>query len=90
MPATGPQIVAARALLQWKQADLAERSGVAVSTIKRLEAMSGPLTANRSTIGAILAALEAGGIVLLSDGETLDGGRGVRLRKDPQQEGNAE
>ncbi len=47
MPATGPQIVAARSLLQWNQTELAERSKVAVSTIKRLEAMPGPSDSQR-------------------------------------------
>lgn len=80
MTATGPQITAARALLQWTQSDLAERSKVALSTIKRLEAMDGPLSANPTTIDAVLRAIEEAGVILIPEnGE----GRGVRLRKRP-------
>lgn len=81
MHATGPQIVAARALLQWTQSELAERSKVAASTIKRLEAMAGPLSANPATIDAILRALAEAGVMLLDEGDMTDGGRGVRLVK---------
>lgn len=81
MPATGPQLTAARALLQWTQADLAEHSKVALSTIRRLEAMGGPLSANHATIDAVLRALTDAGVILLNDGDIEDGGRGVRLRK---------
>uniref|UniRef100_A4WNS9 Putative transcriptional regulator, XRE family n=1 Tax=Cereibacter sphaeroides (strain ATCC 17025 / ATH 2.4.3) TaxID=349102 RepID=A4WNS9_CERS5 len=56
------QIKAARALLRWSQADLAEASGVSLPTIKRLEAASGRIGGRSATSAAILSALQAGGI----------------------------
>lgn len=71
------QIKAARALLSWSQEDLAERSGVSVPTIARLEATDGPIGGRRSTAAAIRAALEQAGVAFLDD----DGhGTGVRVR----------
>ncbi len=58
---TAPQIRAARAFLNWSQGDLAEKSGVSAPTIKRIES-KGPDSSSLSTIKAIKAALEAGGI----------------------------
>lgn len=75
------QIRAARALLRWDQRDLAEASKVSLPSIKRLEAQSGPLAAQERTIDAIKSAFGGAGILFLEDGETVDGGAGVRLRK---------
>ena len=72
------QIKAARALLGWSQADLAEKSGVSEPTIARLESADGELGGRELTAERIRAAIEAAGIVFIeSDG----GGAGVRLRK---------
>lgn len=79
---TSEQVRAARALLRWEQKDLAEASKVSLPSIKRLETIPGPLAAQARTVEAIRAALEAAGITFLADGEALDGGRGVRLRKE--------
>lgn len=79
---TAEQLRAARALRRWDQAILAERSGVSVETIKRLEKMNGRLTTTRvATLDALRSTLEADGIVFMDDGEMVDGGPGVRLRK---------
>ena len=74
---TGAQIRAARALLAWNQADLAAATGLALSTIRRLEAESGVLQSNVATLVKIKDALTTGGVEFI-DGN--GGGPGVRLR----------
>ncbi len=79
---TSEQIRAARALLRMEQKELAERSGVSLPSVKRLEAMDGDLTATRvSTVDALQKALEAAGVIFLDNGALLNGGPGVRLAK---------
>lgn len=81
MHITSEQIRAARALLRWEQKDLAEKSGISLPTIKRLEGVRGPLAAHGRTIAALQQALESGGVVFLADGQDTIGGPGVRLAK---------
>lgn len=71
------QIRAARAFLQWSQSTLAERAGLSLPTIKRIEA-NGTGSSAVDTVRAIMSALEAGGCSFLPD----DGnhGRGVRAK----------
>ena len=72
------QIKAARALLGWSQQDLAERSGVSVPTVGRLEADGGQLGGRAATGGLLVEALQNGGVIFIDEnGE----GPGVRLRK---------
>jgi predicted transcriptional regulator len=79
---TSEQLRAARALLRWEQRDLAEKSGVSLPSIKRLEAKPGELAAQASTVGALAKAIEAAGVRILADGEAGSGeGPGVRLMK---------
>ena len=60
---TPAQLRAARALLNWSQKDLADKSGVGVATIRNFEANRSKLMpANRM---AILRALTDAGVVLL-------------------------
>ena len=59
---TTPQIRAARALLRWSANDLSDKSGVGISTIKRLEVMKGVPAINISTMVAIQIALENAGV----------------------------
>jgi hypothetical protein len=62
-------------MLRIEQRDLAERSGVSLETIKRIERIPGAVSAYTSTMAAIQRALEDGGI------EFTDGDQpGVRLR----------
>lgn len=75
------QVKAARALLAWSQADLARHSGVSEPTVKRLESQDGELGGRADTGDKIVAALEAAGVIFQAEGETVDGGAGVRLRK---------
>lgn len=71
------QVKAARALLRWSQAALAESSGVSIPTIKRLEASTGELKGRQETYLSIVAALENAGIEFIPEN---GGGAGVRLR----------
>ena len=75
---TTRQIKAARALLAWSQADLAERSGVSEPTVARLEAVDGELGGREHTAHRIRVALEQAGIEFIDEN---GGGPGVRLRK---------
>ena len=72
------QIKAARALLGWSQADLAQHSSVSEPTIARLESVDGPVAGRPSTAEKIRAALEKAGIEFIDEN---GGGPGVRLRK---------
>ena len=74
------QIKAARVFLSWEQRDLAERSGLSLPTIQRME----KLGVERSSAGnaqKVQGALEAGGVEFIPEN---GGGAGVRMRKqDP-------
>lgn len=72
------QVKAARALLEWSQIELAERSGVSLPTIKRVEAAKGELSGRPATVEAIQRALEAAGVEFIEEN---GGGAGVRLRR---------
>lgn len=75
---TGEQIRAGRALARLEQTELAEKSGISIATVKRLEGTKGPINANTATEAAIRRALsELGVIVIDENGE----GPGVRLRR---------
>jgi predicted transcriptional regulator len=76
---TPAQIRAGRALLDWKQTELAERAGVSVISIKNVE--RGATDPRASTLKAIQSAFEDGGLVFLEPGDTRDGGPGLRLRR---------
>jgi predicted transcriptional regulator len=72
------QIKAARALVGWRQDELAHRSGISLPTIKRLEASDGALGGRADTAGKLVTALQEAGVIFIDEnGE----GPGVRLRK---------
>ena len=71
------QIRAARALLGWRQEQLAKASGVGAATIQRIERSVGPVGGYVSTLTRIQSAFEQAGIVFL--GDDTGGGIGVRL-----------
>jgi transcriptional regulator with XRE-family HTH domain len=75
---TTRQIKAARALLGWSQADLAEKSGVSEPTVARLESTDGELGGRKLTVKKIRAAVEGAGVTFIDEN---GGGLGVRLRK---------
>ena len=79
---TAGQLRAARALLGLDQKALAERSGLSVPTIQRMEASEGVIRGNVDSLMKLIAALDASGIVLLGDGaSSAGGGRGLRLKQ---------
>jgi transcriptional regulator with XRE-family HTH domain len=77
---TAAQMRAARALLGLDQRALAERSGLSLPTIQRMEASDGVIRGNVDSLMKLTSALSAAGIELIGDGATSHtGGRGVRL-----------
>jgi transcriptional regulator with XRE-family HTH domain len=73
------QIRAARALLGWRQEDLAKASGVGTATIYRIEKSENSITGYASTLVRIQAALEQAGIEFIENDEV--GGYGLRFSK---------
>jgi transcriptional regulator with XRE-family HTH domain len=80
------QVKAARALLRMEQVDLARRSGVSVSTIRRLEAAQGAGQVAPATVDAVVKTLQEAGVEFIHQGVSLkaaaDGGEALfgRLR----------
>jgi len=78
---TAAQMRAARALLGVDQRELAERSGLSLPTIQRMEASDGVVRGNVDSLMKLVDALAANGIELIGEGATSSkGGRGVRLK----------
>jgi transcriptional regulator with XRE-family HTH domain len=78
---TPNQLRAARALLGIDQRTLAERAGVSLPTIQRMEASEGYVRGVVDTLTRVVAALEREGVELISENSvSTGGGRGVRLR----------
>ncbi len=73
------QIRAARSLLGWNGAQLAEASQVSVATIRRMESAAGPDRSSAANISAVRRALEEAGIIFQDEDHAA--GVGVRLRK---------
>ncbi|MBA4192869.1 MAG: diguanylate cyclase [Planctomycetaceae bacterium] len=59
---TGAQIRAARALLRWSADRLARLAGVALNTVKRIEAHDGPPPVRPETLDAVARALSDNGV----------------------------
>ena len=78
------QIRAARALLGWRQEDLAKFAKVGLATIARIEQGEGVVQGNFATIIKIQQALEREGIIFIAEP---DGGVGVKFQKKPHQRG---
>lgn len=79
---TAAQLRAARALLGIDQKTLAERAGVSVPTIQRMESSQGNVRGVIDSLTKVVDALDAAGIELISEGATSTGrGRGVRLKE---------
>jgi transcriptional regulator with XRE-family HTH domain len=80
---TAPQMRAARALLGIDQRSLAERSGLSLPTIQRMEASDGQVRGTVDSLVKVVQALETAGIELLGEGATSRAaGRGVRLKSE--------
>jgi len=73
---TSEQIRAARALIRWSAKDLADKSGIGIATIRRIELMDGLPATNTRTLSALKTALELGGIEFVGEP---DKNPGVRL-----------
>lgn len=78
---TSAQMRAARALLGLDQRELAERTGLSLPTIQRMEASDGVIRGNVDSLMKLIGGLSEAGIELLGDGApSTAGGRGVRLK----------
>ncbi len=73
---TSKQVKAARLFLEWEQRDLAERSGVSLPTIQRMEKL-GMERSQAGNVERVQNALETGGIQFIPEN---GGGAGVRMR----------
>ena len=62
-------------MLRIEQSDLAERAGVSLETIKRIERKPGKISALAGTLDAIQRALETAGVTFTNGGEP-----GVKLK----------
>ena len=72
---------AARALLGIDQRELAQRAGLSLPTIQRMESSDGVVRGNVDSLMKLVDALASGGIELLDEGaNSSGGGRGVRLK----------
>jgi transcriptional regulator with XRE-family HTH domain len=79
---TSGQLRAARALLGIDQRTLAEKSGVSLPTVQRMEASDGVVRGTVETLTKVIEALNRAGVDLIGDNAHSDrGGRGVRLRR---------
>ena len=79
---TAAQLRAARALLGIDQRMLAERAGLSLPTIQRMEASDGVIRGNVESLTKLVTALTTAGIELIGDDAPSHGkGRGVRLLK---------
>ena len=76
---SGKQIRAARALLGWKQRELAAAATLSEVSIKNAE--RGVVDSRGSTLNAIQRAFDRAGVVFLDTGDTRNGGPGVRLKE---------
>ncbi|WP_299809148.1 helix-turn-helix domain-containing protein [uncultured Roseibium sp.] len=77
---TAAQMRAARALAGIDQKTLAEKAGVSVPTIQRMEASDGNVRGVIETLTKVIDALNACGVEILGDNQpSTGGGRGVRL-----------
>ena len=76
---SGKQIRAARALLGWKQRELAAAASLSEVSIKNAE--RGVVDSRGSTLNAIQRAFDRAGVIFLDTGDTRNGGPGVRLKE---------
>ncbi len=74
---TSDQFRAARALLHWSARELAQRSGVHITTVQRMERGDGPVSGTVQTLAKVERALEDACVEFTSQ----NGDPGVRLVK---------
>ncbi len=73
------QLRAARGLVGWSQSALAKASGLALSTIKRMEGERGPLRSSAENVLKVQQALEDAGVIFIDADQE---GPGVRLKAE--------
>ena len=79
---TATQMRAARALLNFDQKHLAERTGLSLPTIQRMEASNDVIRGNVDSLMKLIMGLKEAGIELIDEKVmSPGGGRGVRLRE---------
>jgi transcriptional regulator with XRE-family HTH domain len=78
---TGAQLRMARGYLRWSAKELADKAGVAESTIKRMEQDEGFPVARGANIEAVYKTLADAGIIFVPEN---GGGVGIRLHKAPR------
>eukprot|EP01034_Spumella_vulgaris_P015358 gene15358-19605_t len=77
---TSAQIRAARALLGMDQKTLAEKSGLSLPTIQRMEASDGQVRGVVDSLVKVVQAIESAGVELIGENaQSTGGGRGVRF-----------
>ena len=74
---TAKQLRAARVLIGWEQRQLAESAGLAIGTIRRMEASEGVVRGNAENVWKVQRALQDAGIIFIDEN---GGGVGVRLK----------
>ena len=72
------QVRAARVLIGWEQKHLAEAAGLAIGTIRRMEASDGAVRGTADNVWKVQRALEISGVIFIDEN---GGGPGVRLKK---------
>ena len=77
-PLTSAQIRAARALIRWSALQLAEKTALGVTTIRRAELTEDETSMTVANDLAVRRALEGAGVEFIDEN---GGGPGVRLRK---------
>jgi transcriptional regulator with XRE-family HTH domain len=88
---TAAQLRAARALLGIDQRELAQRCGLSLPTIQRMEGSEDVIRGNVDSLMKLVEALATGGIELIGEGEASQGGgRGVRLKSLASKAGGSE
>lgn len=70
---------AARGMINWSAEELSQRSGVSVSTIRRLERDDSPIQARQSSTDRLMRAYMEAGLVFIEIGGVI---RGVRWARD--------
>ncbi|MGO6724951.1 multiprotein-bridging factor 1 family protein [Rhizobium ruizarguesonis] len=76
------QIRAARALLNWSQNELVEKTGLSLTTVRRMEDEKiGPERSSAGNVATVTKVLKEAGIVFLEAGQSAEGGAGVRMGK---------
>lgn len=75
---TAEQIRAGRALVRMSAQELADKAGVGISTVQRMEGAEGVPSASTKNLEAVERALQQAGVEFIAEN---GGGPGVRLAK---------